>query len=239
MTIRVEEQHSHADRLSETNNSLRDALAARYDVVERRVHVGIDVFDLLTVRDTNVLLESIDSVRFNEDERLPYWAELWASSVELARWCLQDGSLAGKRVLELGCGLGLAGVAAARAGASVMFTDYETDALYFAQYNALRNVSPVMRKIEFRLMDWRSPGDIPAFDVLLGSDVAYEKRNFLPLLCLLRQVKPSIAVFTDPDRAVGHEFFARATAEGFHVETCATTVNLNERNVTVNRHILR
>ncbi len=66
---------------------------------------------------------------FAEDERLPYWAELWPSAIGLAHYLDRDVSLRGKHVLELGCGLGLLGVIAARDGARVLCTDYEPDAL--------------------------------------------------------------------------------------------------------------
>ena len=57
----------------------------------------------------------IDEQRFEEDEFLPYWAELWPSGVALAGY-VATLDLAGRRVLELGCGLALPSFAAALAG---------------------------------------------------------------------------------------------------------------------------
>lgn len=238
-TTHIQREQFCSDNLEENHLHIRAELAARYNVEEKNVPVGMHAFTILGVRDTNALLESIDQALFNEDERLPYWAELWTSSVELARWCLESGQLAGKRVLELGCGLGLAGIAAARSGASVMLTDYEPDALLFARYNALRNVPLLAPQMEFRLMDWRSPGELQPFDIILASDIAYERRNFSPLLSLLRRVQPSSAIFADPDRAMGHEFIAQAVSEGFQVESQTTTITMSDRPVTVVRHTLR
>ena len=54
---------------------------------------------------------------------MPYWAELWPSGIALARHVV-GLALAGRRVLELGCGLALPSFAAALAGADVLATDW-------------------------------------------------------------------------------------------------------------------
>ena len=84
-----------------------------------------------------------------------------------------------QRVIEIGCGLGLAGLAAMAKGASVLFTDYERDALAFVELNALVNFG---RMPATALMDWRRPALACTFDVVLAADVAYEKRFFDPLI---------------------------------------------------------
>ena len=56
----------------------------------------------------------IDEERFEEDEFMPYWAELWPSGLALAGY-VGRLDLAGRRVLEVGCGLGLPSLAAALA----------------------------------------------------------------------------------------------------------------------------
>jgi predicted nicotinamide N-methyase len=77
------------------------------------------------VADVNKLIDSITDEEFNQDERLPYWAELWPSAQALANFILQNKYLfEGKKILELGCGLGLVGIAATIAEAKVLFTDY-------------------------------------------------------------------------------------------------------------------
>ena len=50
---------------------------------------------------------------FTEDERLPYWTELWPSSLVLADWLYQRReSLRGQPCLDLGCGIGLTALVA-------------------------------------------------------------------------------------------------------------------------------
>ena len=67
--------------------------------------------------------ELIDEGAFDDDEFLPYWAELWPSGVALAR-AVETLDLRGSRVLELGAGLGLPSLAAALCGADVLATDW-------------------------------------------------------------------------------------------------------------------
>ncbi len=216
---------------------LRAGLASRYDVVGVDVHIGVCSFDMLRVRDTNVLLEGLDAGAFTLDERLPYWAEVWPASIELARYCLEESSLQGKSVIELGCGLGLAGVAAARAGAHVLFTDYEADALQFARHNALKNLAAhgAFSCATFRILDWRSQETPGQVDLILGADIVYERRNFLPILQFVRRTLKvdGRAIFTDPDRSTVMSFFALAEQQGFHVSIEARRLEEGRTDSTI------
>lgn len=212
-------------------------LARRYDVVGVDVHLGVCSFDMLRVRDTNVLLEGLDTAAFAMDERLPYWAEVWPSSIELARYCLEESSLNGKTVLELGCGLGLAGLAAARAGAHVLFTDYEVDALLFARRNALKNLGThgSLSRAAFRVLDWRSRDTSELVDLILGADIVYERRNFIPILQFVRRTLKADgrAIFTDPDRSTAMAFFALAEQQGLHVSIDARRLKEGRTDSTI------
>ena len=211
-------------------------LSDRFDAVVLDVPLGCHTFRILTVRDPDELLESITPETFAVDERLPYWAELWTSSFALARVCLEEEPLAGRTVLELGCGVGLAGIAAARAGATVTLTDYEQDALTFACWNADANLSPGQRsRVALRHYDWRTPDSPGVFDVLLGADIVYERRAFAPLLSLFRKtLAPSGSVLlAEPDRTPGRDFFAFAAQEGFLVDTRSVAVERRQRTTHV------
>ncbi|MBI4536116.1 MAG: methyltransferase domain-containing protein [Ignavibacteriae bacterium] len=200
----------------------RSRIASRYDIIEKEVEVAGTLFSLIKVRDSNKLVDEIDPKVFAEDERFPYWADIWASSIELARYCLGETLLRGKRVLELGCGLGLVGIAAAKAGAHVTMSDYEVDELEFAWCNAVMNLPPqvLASSVTVSNLDWRYAVS-GMFDVVLASDIVYERTSFLPIIRLLRQVLAprGLAIFTDPSRSVGEEFFKTADLEGFAVKT--------------------
>jgi predicted nicotinamide N-methyase len=211
----------------------------RYDTVLREVNVGASVFTLLSVRDTNALVDAIDPEVFAADERFPYWADLWVSSVALAGHL--TGLTAGTRVLELGCGLGLAGIAAARAGATVTLTDIDPDALLFAAENAALNLEPAQReRVTITPMDWRAPVPQTRYDLVIGADIVYERRFFDPLLALLPCVTaPGGAVLlAEPGRAVGMDFFTQARAAGWRVSTSRLSRVWNGRPVTVTLNTL-
>jgi ETFB lysine methyltransferase len=217
---------------AQSKNSL--SIRERYDTVLREVSVGGDVLTLLSVRDTNALVDAIDPAAFASDERFPYWADLWVSSVVLAGHL--PGLAPGTRVLELGCGLGLAGIAAARAGATVTLTDNDPDALLFAAENAALNLEPAeLKRVTIASMDWRAPLPQSPYDLVIGADIIYERRFFAPLLALLPLLlAPGGAILlVEPDRAVGMDFLVQARAAGWTVSTSRLSQMWNGRPVTV------
>jgi predicted nicotinamide N-methyase len=153
--------------------------------------------------------ELIDEAAFDEEEFLPYWAELWPSGLALARH-VATLELGGRRVLELGCGLGLPSLAAARAGARVTATDWSPDALAFVARNAALNGVAIATSV----VDWRAAEALEAqapWDLVLAADVLYEARNLAPLLDLLPRLGPEV-LLADPGRATAQPFFAAAPA---------------------------
>src|SRR4051812_49818030 len=107
----------------------------RVDLVEEVVPLADRELAVLRPRDADALL---DEHAFEEDEFLPYWAQLWPSGVALAR-TVAARALKGARVLEVGCGLGLPSIAAARAGGRVLATDWSPAAVELLRANARRN----------------------------------------------------------------------------------------------------
>jgi predicted nicotinamide N-methyase len=130
--------------------------------------------------------ELIDPQAFEEDEFLPYWAELWPAASALAA-ALPD--VAGLRVVELGCGLGLPSLVAAARGAHVTATDWAADAIALLQENAQRNGLAVRAEVR----DWRDDW-AERFDLALAADVLYELRNVEPLAAQLRELAPEALV---------------------------------------------
>ena len=116
---------------SEARAALREKLSRRLRTATREVEVGGRSVQLFMPANADDLIREDDFVR---DERLPYWADLWPSARILADE-LAVMRLAGQRVLELGCGLGVVAIGAALAGAEVTATDYYDDALEFAALN--------------------------------------------------------------------------------------------------------
>ena len=124
----------------------------------------------------------LDEDAFARDEFLPYWAELWPAATALAAAL---PAVAGLRVVELGCGLGLPSLVAAARGAEVTATDWAAEAVELLQENAARNGLSVDAEVR----DWREPWP-ERFDLALAADVLYERRNVAPLLERLRELAP-------------------------------------------------
>jgi predicted nicotinamide N-methyase len=123
----------------------------------------------------------------------------------------------GRRLLELGCGAGLVAVAASIAGFDVTATDYYDDALGFAWLNVWRTTQ---RAIDTRMVDWRSmPDDLRAFDVVIASDVLYEKHYAaLVAAAIARTLSPSgVAIIADPGRMATPSFLEHVAEEGLRI----------------------
>ncbi len=161
----------------------------------------------------------IDEAAFARDEFLPYWAELWPSAIALARH-VSGLDLRDRRVLEVGCGLGLPSVAAALAGAEVVATDWSEDALSYATRNAARNGV----RIATALVRWDDPDSLEAhgsFELVLAADVLYEPRNAAPLLGLLGRTVATggSALVADPGRRHAGAFLEEARRDGWILHT--------------------
>jgi len=136
----------------------------------------------------------------------PFWAQVWPSAQALAAFILDHPEIIeNKKVLELGAGLGLPSIVAARWAASVVCSDHEPAAIEYAalsaRYHQLKNVST-------RLLDWTHfPADLD-IDVLLLSDINYEPASFeLQQELILSLLKKNIIILlTTPQRLMAKSF---------------------------------
>lgn len=184
------------------------------DVVAERVALPGGDVELIRPRDAEALLTE---EAFEHEEFLPYWAELWSSGVALAH-DLARRSLRGRRTLELGCGLGLASIAAARTGGRVLATDWSTEAVRAAALNAERNAV----RVETLVCSWAEPEPVverAPWDLVLGSDLLYERRNGELLLALLPRLvdERGLVLISDPGRPRAADFLAAAAETGWSI----------------------
>jgi predicted nicotinamide N-methyase len=183
---------------------LRDAL----NLVEEEVELAADL--QLSILRPPSAEELIDEAAFDEEEFLPYWAELWPSGLALARH-VAGLELAELRVVELGCGLGLPALAAALRGGDVLATDWADDAIELLRRNVERN-GVILRVARVR---WAEPGALlraAPWDLVLGADLLYEARNAEQLTTLLPQLGTEI-LLAEPGRPHAGEFLERFRAE--------------------------
>lgn len=130
----------------------------------------------------------------------PYWAYGWAGGTVLARHLLDFPDMAkGRRVLDLGCGSGVVGIAAAKAGAAhVTASDIDANALVATRLNADRNEVQI-EIVEGDLIG----GPLPDVDVVLVGDLFYDRdtaARVLPWLQACRTAGKTVLI-GDPFRA--------------------------------------
>lgn len=174
----------------------------RFQPVLRRIELPGGGIDVWRPPDMEAL---IDLAEFDRDERIPYWADVWESAIVLAE-DIADVDGRGLTLLELGCGLGLPSLVAARQGFRVVASDYELAALEGVAYNAAKNRLP---SPEVRVVDWRNPpANLGRFDRVLAADVLYERHHPAALAAVIDRAISSggIALVADPGRAAAAHF---------------------------------
>ncbi len=146
----------------------------------------------------------------------PYWGLLWAASPATAELLLNQHWPADLNGLEIGCGVGLTGIAALLAGLKVTFADHSSDAVKMALSNAAQNGFPNASGLVF---DWQQPPN-QQFDFIFGSDILYDSAGHEPLLRTLNaMLSPSGQVWIgDAGRTNAPAFMEKATMGGWQVE---------------------
>jgi len=189
------------------------------DVVRDNVYIGEYTFRIDHPADSDLFNHPWVRSAYASDEYAPYWAQLWPSARMLAKVVVrEDWSVYPEpvRALEVGCGLGLAGIAALACGLHVTFSDVDETALAFAARNARLNGFNDFQTI---LLDFRDPPDDVKYPVVLGSDLMYEERMVGPLIGLLgAALAPGgVCLITDPDRAPARTFRWKLGEAGYDV----------------------
>jgi len=186
-----------------------------YPVVTQTLTAAGRTWTLHCVTDQDALMEQVQT---DEDlDNFPFGLLLWASAVALATRLEQEPMLvAGKRVLELGAGVGFVGLVAAHLGGTVTLSDYHPAALQLCQANAeLNQISGVtITKGDWR--DW--PEALGGFDLIVGADILYERTLHPALTALLARLGGTI-LLADPIRPAALEFVEKREAEGWKVVT--------------------
>ncbi len=215
---------------------------AKFDTKETEVDLGrggvlrfTEVADAYALLDRMVAQEGQQGPR---TERFPYWAELWPSAVGLARWFWEaEGRAAQCSARELGCGLGLVGVALARLGCKVEATDFVETALVFATHNARANQAGAHYRAAY--LDWRHPVGKPVA-LLVAADIAYERQNHAHLNRVLNQLllPGGQLVLADPQRPSARHLVALLAEQGFGHQVETRPVRWKSLNHLVDIHTL-
>ncbi len=194
----------------------RDAIG---ELVEEHVIIDDHTFTITRPGQSDRLLDH-PTVRsaLVTDEYIPYWADLWPAARMMAKAILRETWTPGTEALEIGCGLGLPGIAALAKGLRVVFSDYDATALHFAAENARKNGHTNFETLQ---MDWRYPPADRKFPIILAADLIYEMRNVAPIVALVKHLlqPDGLCLLTDQDRVPSHVLRDTLTAEGLPFTT--------------------
>ena len=164
-----------------------------------------------------VLEEAIQGAHSGTPDADPYWGLIWASAPKTAALILRQTWPSRLKALELGCGIGVVGIAALIAGHDVTFADHAPSAVRLAVANAALNGFTDMVGMVF---DWKQPTR-HQFDFILASDVLYDHAGHEPLLSTLQAMLSDHGVvwIGDPGRVHALRFAELAVRHGWCVES--------------------
>jgi len=144
----------------------------------------------------------------------PIFGVIWPSSLVLAHYIL-DYETGSKRILEVGCGIGLTSLLLNKQHADITATDHHPEVGKFLQRNVLLNDD---RAIDYERVDWADQYDgLGLFDLIIGSDLLYEDAHIELLAGFIEaHSKPACEVIlVDPGRGRKNKISSRMSEYGF------------------------
>lgn len=169
----------------------------------------------------------------------PYWALVWTGARAIAAIASNRKFPWGMRVLDLGCGLGFAGLAAARHGAEVTFGDYLEAPMEFVRATLERLE---LSRCHARGIDFTNPADDGRrFDLILAADIVYDPAHYAPLAAYLdlHLASGGTILLTESLRADATVFLEGLLARGFADEKGALWVMEDGRRERTWLHALK
>ncbi len=139
------------------------------------------------------------------DAQWSLFGVLWGAGRVLAT-LMSDYDVGDRRVLEVGCGLGLASLVLTQRACNITATDLHPEAGAFLQANAALNGHA---EVPFLRAGWNDlHDDLGTFDLIIGSDVLYERGHSDLLAAFIdRHARPACdVVVVDPGRHHTGEF---------------------------------
>jgi predicted nicotinamide N-methyase len=166
------------------------------------------------------LLNATDGMFSKTKKQCDLWEFVWGTSALLAR-ILCELDLTGKRIIEIGSGLGLASITVAKFTnpLSVVTTDLVVDALKIVELTARENSCNdkiIINKLDFNSIDLPSPNFNHAFDLVMGSDVLFMNWCAKPMArtSIALAAKPNgVILIADPFRLNDEDFLQELMVE--------------------------
>lgn len=201
--MRMDDKH-----LLVTPQSLIDQAQADYSIEAKAIQFGDQLIEYYQPSDPESILddETLLSTHGELDWQ-PYWAQTWDASIGMCQYLADTRTpqnLAGLQVLDLGCGIGLTSAYLASQGAQLVCGDNAPPSLLFTEINTW----PWHDACQIQFVDWHTTELDQSFDLIVGSDIVYDRKEVAPLdLFFRRHLRPEGHVLlSDPSRPMTREF---------------------------------
>lgn len=155
------------------------------------------------------------------------FGQLWPASKVLAH-AVVSIDLQNRRILELGCGLGLPSLKLQYRGADITASDYHPASQQLLSYNSDLNNLP---EIPFIRLDWNNPPAGEQYDVIIASDVLYDPSHPGLLQRAIRKLASPRCklIFSCPGRGYKNRFSRKMARLGFQLEELPVAFEPNEK----------
>lgn len=200
---------------------------SKFRVRYQTVEFGVTDIHVRTLR---------DSCQFSDDDGIalrkgissatwPLFGVLWTSGRILAH-LMHDYDCEGLRILEVGCGIGLASIVLNHRSMNITATDYHPETQNFLRKNAELNED---KEIPFFCEGWEdSESELGEFDLIIGSDLLYERNHAKLLSGFINQhsKKSCDVILVDPGRG-NHAPFSKKMVNLGYFHSQEKPVNLD------------
>lgn len=169
------------------NASLDDLLAlanSKFETCFEPVTVGDETLEFLQIADMAAYIERLDhNLAPGELLKLPLWGKIWPTAILLSYFIQRLDPKPHPKVLEIGAGVGVCGLFAAKRGFATTITDIHPDALLFTRINILKN--GLQDKARAVKADFTADRLGERFDYILASEAVYLDQTYRTLVKFL------------------------------------------------------
>ncbi|SMD03585.1 Lysine methyltransferase [Desulfocicer vacuolatum DSM 3385] len=198
----------------------------QYEVEQTTFSVGNHRLKLFVPRKIDAFINPDDL--FNN---FPLWSKIWEATAVLASHISTIKVNSAHRFLEIGAGMGVAGLSCAGMGHAITITEYNEDALNFARANAiLNNMEPdIVAKL-----DWNQPMVQGQFDYIIGSEVVFKETDFPGLYFLFQKyLKPDGKIILAEGMRKTSLKFIQEMEKHYQIRMKKQTIGPKEKAVSV------
>jgi len=142
----------------------------KYELELIPIGIGGKELELYGVGNWDRFIRQLERNGLGDLSEFPFWIKFWEASFVLTEYLLSLELDPAARILEIGAGMGVAGLFLGAFGYPVTITDYDDDVLALLLENVSRNR---LHTVSIRKLDWLHPDLETTYDLICGSEVIY------------------------------------------------------------------